>query len=348
MFSKSIKIGDKSIGESTPVYIIAEAGVNHGGDMELAFKLVDIASEAGADAVKFQAFRTDELILSSVEKAAYQKVTTEAEESQADMLKGLELKVENYKALQDYCAKKEIQFLITPFDEQSLIELEEINVDAYKIASTDTTNIPFLLKVAKTQKPILLSTGMCDLMEVAAAVKSIETINPDLVLLQCTANYPIKDEEANLNVIHTFKNTFNCLVGYSDHSVGIGAAAFAIPLGAVVLEKHFTINKGDKGPDHLASLDPDELKEFVQLVRRVEKFMGSDVKLPTKDEEGTKRSLQKYLVASTRIGKGELFSLENIVGKRTGGKGISPLKYKEIVGQRAGRTFEKNDIIEID
>jgi len=348
MFNTAIKIGGKSIHSTSPVYIIAEAGVNHGGDINIAMQLIDIASEAGADAVKFQAFRTEHLILDHVEKAAYQKVTTESKESQSEMLRKLELKNEQYSILKAYCLKKNIQFLITPFDEQSLLELEEIGVDAYKVASTDTTNLPFLIKIAKTKKPILLSTGMCDMREVEAAVATIKEFNKDLILLQCTANYPIEDDEANLKVISEFKRKFSCLVGYSDHSVGIGAAPFAIPFGAVVLEKHFTINKKDAGPDHLASLDPIELANFVKLVRKVEKYIGSDIKEPTKAEKLTKKALQKYLVAKSKINAGEVFSLDNIVGKRTGGIGISPLYYKEIIGKIAKKTFQKDQIIEID
>src|SRR5688572_26811182 len=227
-FSKRIKIGRRQIGERQPVFIIAEAGVNHGGNMTLAFRLIDIAAEAGADAVKFQAFRTEHLILPDVEKAPYQKNTTSGHESQSDMLRKLELQKEQYAELKDYCARKNILFLITPFDEISLKELESIGVSAYKIASTDATNLPFLKKIAKIGKPIFLSTGMCYMKEVEAALKEISRWNKKVVLLQCTANYPVRDEEVNLNVITTFKDNFDMLVGYSDHSVGIGAAPYAV------------------------------------------------------------------------------------------------------------------------
>lgn len=344
-FDNKIKIGKRTISALHSCFIIAEAGVNHGGDLGLAYRLIDLAAEAGADAVKFQAFRTEHLILENVEKAPYQKNTTTASESQFEMLKKLELRTEQYQLLKEHCAKRKIIFLITPFDETSLGELEKVGVQAYKIASTDTTNLPFLKKVAKTKKPILLSTGMCYYDEVKAALKEINVFNKKVVLLQCTANYPIKDEEANLNVINTFKKDLDVLVGYSDHSVGVGAAPYAVPMGAVVLEKHFTLDKTLAGPDHLASLDPAELKLFVQQVRQIEKYMGSFVKEPIEPEKKTRRSLQKCLVAANDILKGQLIRESDIVAKRTGGKGISPLYYKRVIGKRAKRNFKKNDII---
>jgi N,N'-diacetyllegionaminate synthase len=330
------------------VYIIAEAGVNHGGNIDLAKKMIDIASEACADAVKFQAFRTEHVIIDNVEKAPYQRETTDSKQSQTEMLKALELKKEAYVQLMDYCKQKNIDFLITPFDEYSLIELEEIGVEAYKIASTDTTNIPFLRKVARTGKPIFLSTGMCYLDEVEMAVKAILEINTNLILLQCTANYPIQDDEANLNVLNTFKEKFDCILGFSDHTIGLGASLFAIPMGAKVVEKHFTIDKSFDGPDHRASLTPTELKGFVLEIRRIEKYLGSSEKRPTDSEKLTKKSLQKCLVAAQNIKKGEKFSENNLIAKRTGGIGISPLFYDQILGTFAPKDFNKNDIISIE
>lgn len=344
-FKRKINLSGKIIQDQSPTYIIAEAGVNHGGDLSVAFKLVDVAAAAGADAVKFQAFRTEKLILNSVEKAPYQKNTTEATESQFQMLKKLELQKENYVALMNYCEKMKIAFLITPFDEQSLSELEEIGVKGYKIASTDTTNLLFLRKVAKTGKPLILSTGMCNLEEVNAALEEIHPHNDQVILLQCTANYPIRNDEANLNVIHTFKSHFDMLIGYSDHSVGIGAAPYAVPMGAKVLEKHFTLDKGAKGPDHMASLDPDELKQFVQEVRRIEQYMGQFEKEPTASEKLTKKSLQKNLVAARDIEKGAEIQEDDIVAKRTGGVGISPIRYKDVVGSRAKKSFKMDEVI---
>jgi len=347
-FSKNIYLGDKEISEQSPVFIIAEAGVNHGGDMSVARQLIDIAAGSGADAVKFQAFRTEQLIIDDVDKAPYQKNTTGTSESQAEMLKKLELQNENYIELMEYCKLKGIIFLITPFDEQSLQELEGIGVDAYKVASTDTTNLPFLKKIAQTGKPIIFSTGMCYLNEVTAALEEIKCYNDQVIILQCTANYPIKDSEANLNVLRTYQEHYDAILGYSDHSVGLGAALYSIPLGAKVVEKHFTIDKGLDGPDHEASLDPEELKEFVKQARTVEAYLGATVKEPTASELLTRASLQKCLVASCTICEGETFTEENIVAKRTGGKGITPLYYKDIVGKVAQRGYVMNDIIESD
>ena len=328
-------------------YIIAEAGVNHGGDILLAKKLVDIAFGAGANAVKFQAFRTEHLILDNIDKAPYQKENTGNTQTQSQMLKGLELQNEHYGELKEYCNQKGIDFLITPFDEYSLIELETLGVEAYKIASTDTTNIPFLRKVARTGKPIILSTGMCYMNEVEVAMQAVSEINKDIVLMHCTANYPVADNEANLNVLHTYANKFDCVLGYSDHTVGLGASLYAIPMGAKVVEKHFTIDKEADGPDHKASLNPDELKAYVQEIRRIECMMGSFVKEPTAAEKNTRQSLQKCLVAAKNIEVGELFTEDNIVAKRTGGKGVSPLKVDALYGTKAVKSFSQNDIIEI-
>ena len=344
-FDKEIKIDKKNIGIGHPTFIIAEAGVNHGGNIDLAKELIDLAKDAGADAVKFQAFRTSELIIENVSKAPYQTKTTSTSESQADMLRSLELSKEHYHTLKNYCEEKNIIFLITPFDETSLIELEEIGVSAYKIASTDTTNLPFLKKVAQTGKPIFLSTGMTYLDEIKEALKEIHPENKKLILMQCTANYPIEDSEANLNIIKLFQNEFDCLIGYSDHSVGIGAAPYAIPMGVCMIEKHFTIDKSAKGPDHLASLDPKELKALVKEVKRIETYMGVGVKQPTTSELQTRKSLQKCLVAASPIKKGEIITEANLLGKRTGGKGISPIEYKKIVGSMAIKDFDTNDII---
>lgn len=346
-FSKEITIGNKVVGRSNKVFIIAEAGVNHNGDISVAKELIDVASDAGADAVKFQAFRTEKLILKDVEKAPYQTQTTDSSESQFDMLKKLELSIDDNLEIKRYCREKGIIFLTTPFDEQSIDDIVEVGVDAIKVASTDLTNIPFLRKVARTNLPIILSTGMSYMAEVQQAVAAIGEINQDMVLLQCTANYPISDDEANLNVLYTYKQHFNCLLGYSDHSVGIGAAPYAIPMGASVLEKHFTLSKEDEGPDHLASLSPFELKEFVKTVRRVEKFLGSHIKQPTVSETKTRMSLQKSLVASCSIQQGDVFTEQNIVAMRTGGSGISPLYFDDVLGRNATQSYSKNQVIKI-
>lgn len=346
-FNHCIKIANKIIDPDSPTFIIAEAGVNHGGDMDLAKKLVDIAVEAGADAVKFQTFKADHLITDTVGKAPYQKKTTSESESQKDMLRKLEVSIEQNLSLKKYCDEKNIIFLTTPFEEKSLEELCEIDIPAFKIASTDTTNIPFLKKVAQKNKPMFLSTGMSYMSEIQTVLEALLPINKDIVLMHCTANYPIQDNEVNLNVLNSFRQQFDILLGYSDHSVGVGATPYTIPLGAKVVEKHFTTDKSLKGPDHLASLNPDELKELVERIRTVEKYMGGKYKYPTLSEVGTRKSLQKCLVAKQKINKGDLFSEDNLTALRTGGDGISPLYFENLVGTKSNAAFNKGQTIEI-
>jgi len=347
-FNKVLKIQNKVISNSSPTFIIAEAGVNHGGDMKVAKRLIDLAADSGADAVKFQTFKSEDLVLKSVAKAPYQTRTTDKKESQLEMLKKLEVSKEQNLELKRYCEDKKIIFLTTPFDEKSLDEIDELDLPAYKIASTDTTNLPFLKRVAKKGKPVFLSTGMSYLSEIEMALETIYEHNQNVVLLQCTANYPIRNSEANLSVINTFKNNFDVLVGFSDHTVGVGAAAFAIPMGAKVVEKHFTIDKELSGPDHRASLSPDELYRFVELVREVDEYMGSSIKKPNLSETRTRSTLQKCLVARCRINKGDIFTEENLVAKRTGGIGISPIYYQDVVGEVAHKEYAEDEVIDCD
>jgi len=346
-FNKKIHVEGKLISFMSSTFVIAEAGVNHGGNIFFAKKLIDLAVEAKADAIKFQTFKAEHLILSDIQKAPYQKNTTDAKESQFDMLKKLEVTREQNLELKRYCIDKGIIFLTTPFDEECLEELDELDLPAYKVASTDTTNLPFLKKIAKKSKPIILSTGMSYLSEVRLALETIYEYNKDVVLLQCTANYPIQDNEVNLAVINTYRDNFDILLGYSDHSVGVGAAPFAIPMGAKVIEKHFTLDKNDEGPDHATSLSPDELIDFVKTVRRVDEYMGSTIKKPTPSEMGTRKSLQKCMVANKEIKKGELFSEDSLVAKRTDGVGISPIDYKSIIGVKSHKSYKKNEVISL-
>ncbi len=348
-FNEEIKVGKAIISnKSDKVFIIAEAGVNHGGDMSLALKLIDLAADAGADAVKFQTFKAKDLILDNVKKAPYQLKTTSQTQSQFEMLKSLEVTKEQNLKLKQHCELRNILFLTTPFEESSLEDLDELNLAAYKIASTDTTNIPFLKKVAAKGKPIFLSTGMTYLDEIEIVLEELLPINKDIVLLQCTANYPIVDTDANLKTMDTLKSRFDMILGYSDHTVGVGAAPYAIPMGARVVEKHFTWDKSLEGPDHKASLSPEELKAFVQEVRRVEKFLGFSQKLPTLAETRTRASLQKCLVATRAIKQGEVITEEMFIAKRTGGVGISPLYYKSVLGKTALCDIAINNIIEIE
>jgi len=345
-FNKKIFISNKEISETSPVFIIAEAGVNHNGDIKIAKKLINIAVDAKADAIKFQAFKTDNLVLKSVSKAPYQLKNGDIHKNQYEMLKQLEITKEQNQGLIEYCKKKNIIFLTTPFDEMSLEELEELNLPAYKIASTDITNLLFLKKIAGTGKPMILSTGMSYLSEVNLALQEIYPYNKNVILLQCTANYPIKNEETNLKVINTYRDNFDILLGFSDHSVGVGASPYAVAMGAKVVEKHFTVNKSSKGPDHKASLSPPELTEYVQKIRETEQYLGTEIKSPTFDEIKTRQALQKFLVAAKPIKKGEIFSEENIIAKRTGGIGISPVYYKDLLKKNAKKDYQIDDIID--
>ena len=344
-FNKAIKIGNYTISRTSKAFIIAEAGINHNGDEKIAKNLIDCAVKAGVDAVKFQAFRTDKLILRDTKKAPYQLKTTRSEESQFDMLKKLELTSAQTLRLMRYAAEKKILFLTTPFDEASLGALDKLDLPAYKVSSTDITNLPFLARVAKKKKPIVLSTGMTHMGEIRKALVEIRRFNKKVILLQCTSNYPIRENEANLNVINAYKKEFDILVGYSDHSEGIGASPYAVSMGAKVIEKHFTLDKNMVGPDHKASLEPRELKSFVKEIRKVERYLGSAIKKPTRRELEVRKSMQKNLVASRAIKRGERFTARNIVAKRTGGRGRSPIYYKDIMSKKAEKNYRRDEII---
>lgn len=346
-FNKVVEIDGKKIGDSEKTFVIAEAGVNHNGDMELAKKMIDAAVIAGADAVKFQAFKADELILQDVEKAPYQKVTTSNTETQYEMLRRLEVSRKQSEDLMDYCKEKNIIFLSTPFEKTSLDELDELGVPAFKVAATDLTNIQFLRQVAKKGKPIILSAGMCYLEEVRHALSAIYPINKNVILLQCTANYPIQDAEANISVIRTFIDEFDILVGYSDHSQGVGASPYAVAVGAKIIEKHFTLDKSLSGPDQKASVTPEELAQLITDIKKVETYLGDGIKMPSYSEQMTRKSLQKCFVASCEIKKGEKFSEANIVAKRTNGIGISAIYYDDLVGRIAKRDYNVDEIIDI-
>lgn len=345
-FNKLVEIDGKKIGSTEKTFVIAEAGVNHNGDMELAKKMIDAAVIAGADAVKFQAFKADKLILHNVEKAPYQKLTTSNSETQYEMLKRLEVTRKQSEDLMCYCRKKNIIFLSTPFEKASLDELDEQGVPAFKVAATDLTNIQFLRQVAEKGKPIILSAGMCYLEEVRRALSAIYPINKNVILLQCTANYPIQDTEANISVIRTFMDEFDVLVGYSDHSQGVGASPYAVALGAKVIEKHFTLDKNLDGPDQKASVTPDELTQLIADIRRVESYMGDGIKMPSCAEQMTRKSLQKCFVANCDIKQGEKFSETNIIAKRTNGIGISAIYYDDVIGRTAKRDYYENEIID--
>lgn len=329
------------------IYIIAEAGVNHNGSIETAKKMISAAKNAGVDAIKFQTFNTDLLVTKTAQKARYQKVNTETEESQYRMLKKLELTKENYCELKKLCQEFDIEFMSTPFDLESIAMLEEIGVDKYKLPSGEITNYPYLVKLAGTRKPVILSTGMCTLEDISAAIKVLNDNGANcLTLLHCTTEYPAPFAEVNLRAMITMKEKFGLDVGYSDHTKGIEIPIAAAAMGACVIEKHFTLDKNMEGPDHQASLEPGELAAMVRAVRNVEAAMGNGVKKPSESEIKNIAIARKSLVAVTKINKGEFLTEKNIASKRPG-NGISPMKWFEVMGTRAVRDFEEDELIEI-
>lgn len=328
------------------VLIIAEAGVNHNGSLEIAKKLVDVAKESGADIVKFQTANLKSLVSKSAPMADYQKQNTGKEESQIEMLKKLLLSYDDFKELADYCKKKAIQFLSTPFDIESIHFLNNM-VEIWKIPSGEITNLPYLLEIAKTDKKIVLSTGMSNIEEISNAIEILQRCGKrDIVLLHCTTQYPTPYEEVNLKAMLTLKEKFDLPVGYSDHTEGIEVPAAATAMGAVVIEKHFTLDREMEGPDHKASLEPDELKKMVKEIRNIERAMGNGLKQPATSEIANKVVARKSIVASRRIKEGEIFTEDNLTTKRPG-NGISPMKWFEVLGQAAIRNFEEDELIEL-
>ncbi len=330
-------------------YIIAEAGVNHNGSLETAYRLIDAAKNSGADAVKFQSFKADSLVSKKAEKAEYQKLTTSSNESQYEMIKKLELSLEDHHKLIDYCLKKEIQFLSSPFDLDSIDLLNDLGLEIFKIPSGEIINLPYLRKIGKFNKKVILSTGMSDLGEIEDAINILIENGTDrekITVLQCNTEYPTPYEDVNLKVMLTIKNAFNVKVGYSDHTKGIEVPIAAVALGAEVIEKHFTLDRHMEGPDHKASLEPNELKQMVESIRNIEKALGDGIKKPSKSELKNKPIARKSLVALKRIEKGELFT-ENNLGIKRPGNGISPMRWDEVIGKKASKDFELDDLIEI-
>jgi N-acetylneuraminate synthase len=321
------------IGDGCPTFIIAEAGVNHNGSLDLAQKLIDAAIECKADAVKFQTFNTDLLLAPSAPKAKYQIETTGDAESQYDMLRRLELSSEAHHALASYCKNKGILFLSTPFDEESADLLEELGVPAFKISSGDLTNLPFLTHVGRKNRPVILSTGMANLTEVAIAVDTLaEAGSRDVVLLHCVSNYPAEPSDINLLAMHTLSTAFKVPVGYSDHTTGIEIALAAVALGARVLEKHITLDRNLHGPDHKASIEPNELAALVRGIRQVEASLGDGIKRPAPSELSTRAIGRKSLVAARDIPAGTKLAPDMISIKRPG-TGLPPATKQLLVGR---------------
>lgn len=327
------------------VFIIAEAGDNHNGDYNLALQLVDKAVEAGADCVKFQTFITENVISKFAEKADYQKENTGESESQYEMVKKLELSFEQFRSIKGYCEKKGILFLSTPFDLDSIDFLQEIDIPFWKIPSGEITNLPYLEKIANTKKDIILSTGMSTMEEIGQALDILKKNGAgNITLLHCNTEYPTPFEDVNLQAMKTMKEAFGVSVGYSDHTVGIEVPVAAVAMGATVIEKHFTLDKNMEGPDHKASLEPDELRQMVTSIRNIEKAMGSDVKQPSPSEKKNINIARKSIVAKRAIQKGEILTEENLYIKRPG-DGISPMRWYEIIGTKAVKDFVEDELI---
>jgi len=325
-------------------FIIAEAGVNHNGSLELAKKLVDVAVEAGADAVKFQTFKAESVISKYAPKAEYQKKTTGEDENQLQMVKKLELPYEAFEELYRYCQQKGIIFMSTPFDIESARFLKELGLEIFKIPSGEITNYPLLKEIGSYKKRVILSTGMADLGEIEDALDVlIEAGTPreNIVVLHCNTEYPTPYEDVNLRAMLTIKEAFKVRVGYSDHTLGIEVPIAAVAMGAEVIEKHFTLDKNLPGPDHKASLEPHELKAMVRAIRNIEKALGNGIKKPSPSEKKNIIVARKSIVAKRDIKKGELLTEENLTTKRPA-TGLSPMMWEEIIGKRANKDIAKD------
>lgn len=327
------------------IRIIAEAGVNHNGSMELAKKMVDAANAAGADYIKFQTFVPEKLVSRYAGKAEYQKQTTDVGQSQLEMLEKLALTQEDFRELKNYCEQVGIGFISTPFDLGSIEFLNGLDMDFWKLPSGEVTNLPYLEMIARTGKRVVMSTGMCEMDEIRDAVRVLEKGGiTDIVLLHCNTEYPTPFEDVNLLAMRQMAETLGYPVGYSDHTVGIEVPIAAAALGAVVIEKHFTLDKTMEGPDHRASLEPGELAQMVRAIRNIEKSRGDGKKSRTSSETKNCAVARKSIVAATCIRKGELFTEQNLTVKRPG-TGISPMRWHEILGKKAAQDYCEDELI---
>ena len=345
---QQLNIEEKRVGSQNPCFIIAEAGVNHNGNIVLAKKLIDAAVEAGADAVKFQTFKDKNIVTPTAEKADYQKHTTGAGESQYEMIKKLELSETDFRDLSDYAKEAGIIFLSTPFDEESVDLLDQIGVPAFKVPSGEITNFPLLKKVAQKSKPIILSTGMATLGEVEEALNYLKKHGAEeIVLLHCTTSYPAPVMSVNLRAMETLRCAFQVPVGYSDHTEGITIPIAAAAMGACIIEKHFTLDRTLPGPDHRASLEPQELAAMVKAVRDVELAHGDGIKGPTEEEEAIKRVARRSIVAKCDMSAGKSITEDDLVIKRPG-TGIEPRYFDSILQMRARVPIQKDQVIQWD
>lgn len=333
--------------KSDNIFIIAEAGVNHNGSLDIAKKLIDMAAEAGADAVKFQTFKAKNLVSKSAPKANYQKQTTDAAETQYEMIKKLELDEATHHELIAYCKSKDILFLSTPFDHDSIELLYQLGLDIFKIPSGEITNLPYLRHIGKLGKEVILSSGMADLGEIEDALDILiesGTLKEYITVLHATTEYPCPIEDVNLQAMQTIAKAFGIKVGYSDHTNGIEVPIAAAAMGATIIEKHFTLDKLMDGPDHKASLEPDELNAMVCAIRNIEKALGDGIKKPSASESKNMEIARKSIVAAQSIRKGEIFTETNLAIKRPG-NGISPMKFDEILGTFAQKDYHEDELI---
>jgi len=329
------------------VFIIAEAGVNHNGSIALAKKLIDVACTAGVDAVKFQTFKAENLVSKNAQKADYQKETTDGKESQFSMLKKLELAVDTHKELIAYCKERNIMFLSTPFDHDSIDLLHSLGMNIFKIASGEITNLPYLRKIGALKKEVILSTGMADMGEIEDAIDILVQAGTDrqnITILHANTMYPTPMEDVNLKAMVTIGNTFDLPFGYSDHTLGIEVDIAAVAMGATVIEKHFTLDKTMEGPDHKASLEPSELIAMVKGIRNIEVALGSSIKKPSPSEQPNIAIARKSIVAACNIKKGELLTEKNISVKRPE-HGISPMSWDKIIGTKATKDYTLDELI---
>ncbi len=329
------------------VFIIAEAGVNHNGSITLAKQLIDVAVDAGADAVKFQTFKAQSLVSKQAQKADYQKETTDAQESQFEMIQKLELDATAHRELMAYANKRAIMFLSTPFDHESIVLLNALGLNIFKIPSGDITNLPYLRAIGALQKKVILSTGMATLGEIESALHVLMgagTCKNDITVLHANTMYPTPMEDVNLNAMVTIGKAFDIAYGYSDHTLGIEVDIAAVALGATVIEKHFTLDKSMEGPDHKASLEPDELKAMVRAVRNIELALGNGIKVPSRSEQPNMAIARKSIVARHAIKKGDLLSEKNVAVKRPG-NGMSPMRWDAIIGTCATKDYEADELL---
>lgn len=346
--SRTIAIGERKVGRGEPCFIIGEAGVNHNGSFEMARELIDVAVDAGCDAVKFQTFKPEKVCAPLAPKALYQLETTDVDESQLEMGKKLELPFDAFRELHRYSAEKGITFLSTPFDYDSADFLADLPVPAFKIPSGEITNLYFLEHIARKGRPLIVSTGMATLDEVALAIETIRaTGNQEMVLLQCVSNYPADPSNMNLRAMRTLEDAFGVSVGLSDHSVGTEVAFAAVALDACVIEKHFTLSRELPGPDHHASLEPQDLKKLVEGIRKIEAALGDGIKRPVAEEMDTAAVARRSLVAASFIPAGAALTVELLDILRPG-TGLSPAMRSQVLGRRARHDIEAGTILSLD